>query len=304
VTFSTATTYWVQRRGTGACSATTSGGVTSTIAVYPAFSPGTITTASTTTTDGTNPGVTIANATPASGGNGSITYQWRRTGTSSTTFTGSNAATYTIGTDATNYATAGTYYFNRYAHDGACNTAWVAATGTYTLYVDMATTLCPQCCYDGAAWVDCQVTTKSVAPTSVVWSGNGNTFYSGASGVDADKNGRVNTAAIDASTTTLNAVQLCKNLGEGWYLPAYEELVNMSKGEGIYSGIKFPPLNGRPGAYLLPTNTVFWSSTELIGTPGRFAGAATGTAVVVDDSGGINATAKTQYRLVVCAWRN
>jgi hypothetical protein len=100
----------------------------------PAFSAGSITTASTTTAPGTATTAIVANALPASGGDGDITYQWRRSGTSSATLTGS-AATYALNTDAANYSTAGTYYFTRYAKDGACNTAFTASNGQYTLTV-------------------------------------------------------------------------------------------------------------------------------------------------------------------------
>jgi hypothetical protein len=100
----------------------------------PVFSAGSITTASATTTPSTAPTGTIANATSASGGDGNITYQWRRSGTSSATLTGS-AATYALNTDAANYSTAGAYYFTRYAKDGACNTAFTASDGQYTLTV-------------------------------------------------------------------------------------------------------------------------------------------------------------------------
>jgi hypothetical protein len=100
----------------------------------PAFSAGSITTASTTTAPSTAPSVTVANAVPASGGDGNITYQWRRSGNSSATLTG-NADTYALNTDAANYSTAGTYYFKRYAKDGTCNTAFTASDGQYTLTV-------------------------------------------------------------------------------------------------------------------------------------------------------------------------
>jgi hypothetical protein len=106
--------------------------------VYPSFTAGAITTASDTVDEKSNPGITITNAIPAFGGNGNITYQWRRrTGTSSATLTG-NAATYSIGTSAS--TAIGTHYIKRYAHDATCNTAWEESTGQYTLTV---TPLCP-----------------------------------------------------------------------------------------------------------------------------------------------------------------
>jgi uncharacterized protein (TIGR02145 family) len=104
------------------------------IATYGAISAGGITTASTTTAAGTNPDLTVQSSSAASGGSGNITYLWRCTGMSAATLTGS-AATYAIGNDASNYSSAGTYYINRYAKDATCNTAWMAASGTYTLNI-------------------------------------------------------------------------------------------------------------------------------------------------------------------------
>jgi uncharacterized protein (TIGR02145 family) len=128
------TTYNVTLTNANGC---TSAAAPGTITVHSNFSAGTITTASGTTTRGTNPNVTIANNTAASGGDGDITYQWRRSGTSAATFSYSNT-TYPINNSTTNYATAGTYYFRRYAHDEFCNTAWVASSGQYTLTVVVA----------------------------------------------------------------------------------------------------------------------------------------------------------------------
>jgi hypothetical protein len=251
------------------------------VTIYPAVSPGEITTASTTVDIiGTNPNVTIANLDDATGGSGNITYEWRRSGTSSAILTGTNA-TYTLSSDAAgNYWASGSYYFNRYAKDATCNTPWVAAMGTYTLYVEASTiTFCEECCWDGDAvnisagtWVNCHVTTNAYPfdNTStniyVVWSGNGATFYSGASGSGSDKNGRANTAVISSSTITVNAVQVCEDLGTGWYLPAYEELVNMSKAN---SSSTYPPLNGLSGAGIL-MGTWHWSSTEYYDNSGRY----------------------------------
>jgi uncharacterized protein (TIGR02145 family) len=133
-----ATTYWVRLRGAGACSATTTGGIRTGIAVYSAVSPGTITSATVSTIEGTNPNVTTESTAAATGGSPNLTYEWRRTGTSSATLTGSNAATYTIGSDVSNYSTAGTYRFNRYVKDATCNTSWVVASGTFTLLVTVS----------------------------------------------------------------------------------------------------------------------------------------------------------------------
>jgi hypothetical protein len=70
----------------------------------------------------------ISSSTDASGGDGNITYQWRRNGS---TVSGS-AATY----NPTSYnTTAGTHTFTRWAHDGHCNTAWAQSAGSWTLLV-------------------------------------------------------------------------------------------------------------------------------------------------------------------------
>ena len=137
--------YWARLKGTTSCSDVT-GGVTVTIGTYSAVSPGSITSGSATTNAGTAPIVTIENSSTASGGSDNLTYLWVRTGgTGAATLTGSNNATYALSADAANYATAGTYYFNRYAKDATCsNTAWVAASGTYTLGVEATGTNQPQ----------------------------------------------------------------------------------------------------------------------------------------------------------------
>jgi hypothetical protein len=313
VTPNAATTYWVRLKGTtGACSTTVTGGATTAIAVYPAIEPGAINTASTTTNVNTNPNQTIENTTEASGGSGSsnLTYVWVRTGTSSATLTG-NEASYDLNTDADNYSTADTYYFNRYAKDAACTgIAPVAAVGTYTLYVEnagppgTASTLCTQCCYDGSAWVDCYV--SGAVSTSAQWIGNSNqTYFQGASGNGSDKDGRKNFNAITAiasNYTANSAVGLCKAVGGGWYLPAYEELYAMSSGSAnsAYS-------NGRDGAKIL-TSGYHWSSAEYYSatTRGRISSSDTGyqAYAVVYYTGGLLNNYKTGNFYVRCAWRN
>jgi hypothetical protein len=231
----------------------------------------------------------------ASGGSDNLTYLWQRTGTSSATLTGTGT-TYALSSDATgNYGTAGTYYFNRYAQDATCtNIAPVADAGTYTLYVESAgppgtvsTTLCTQCCYDGSAWVDCYVTTNNVS-SSTQWSGY-STYYSGAV---SDKNGRANFTAITASTSNYkaaSAVGLCKALGTGWYLPAYEELRNMADGDDEKA-----PKNGLPApAILHPGGNYFWSSTD----------ASTSYSYAMSSFGSLNSFTKSTTFRIVCVWR-
>jgi hypothetical protein len=123
-------TVWVQAMNQYDCTNTASTVVT----IYDAFDAGSIITASTTTAPGCVPNVTIANSSSATGCDGSITYQWRRSGTSSATLTGS-AATYALSADASNYSTVGNYNFTRYAKHGACNSAYTASSGQYTLTV-------------------------------------------------------------------------------------------------------------------------------------------------------------------------
>jgi hypothetical protein len=279
------------------------------VTVYPAVLPGEIATAATTTMAGINPNVTIASLADASDGSGNITYEWRRTGTSSATMTGS-AATYAIGNDVSNHTAAGTYYFNRYAQDAMCtDAAPVAATGTYTLYVDIPKTLCTQCCYDGVApWVDCHVTSDAYpfnnsTNSTVVWSGNGNTYYSGAR---SPYDGRANTVAVSTYTAT-SAIGICKNLGDGWYLPAYEELVNMSTGGKGGEEYAYSPLNGRSGASLLAAlDNMYWSSTEFRDNGGRYnnSNAYFETyGVGINYAGILVNLLKTTNLYVRCAWR-
>jgi hypothetical protein len=225
----------------------------------------------------------------------------------------SNTTTYAIGSDASNYATAGTYFFNRYVHDATCNTAWVAASGTYTLSVknpgppgDVPTTVCHNCCWDGETWVDCHVTTNAypfkvgATDSRVQWLQS--TSYN--SGARSDLDGRANTNAIPSSTYPgTYAVQICKDLGEGWYLPAYEELVNMS------TGLRTLPLNGLSGANLLnsPANSYYWSSTETYGNGGRYTKTDVllqNTVVIVYNDGELGHINKNNSDYVRCAWRD
>ncbi|MDR2362034.1 MAG: efflux RND transporter permease subunit [Prevotellaceae bacterium] len=135
----TTTTYYRAKVSQSAhgCSSTSTA-VTKT--VYKSFNSGSITHASgTVTVSNTDPGITITSLVDASGGDENITYQWRRTTTSSTTsttLTGSTA-TYSIGNDPSNYSSLGTYTIMRYAHDGTCRTSWVPSGGIYTLKVIM-----------------------------------------------------------------------------------------------------------------------------------------------------------------------
>jgi hypothetical protein len=197
------------------------------------------------------------------------------------------------------------------------NTVHARASGV-TLYYDddrklevpitqppLPTRPCIQCCWDNATgWVDCHVTTyaypfdNNTTNTKVVWSGYDETYYEGAR---SDRNGRANTAAI--SSRGISAVQLCKDLGPGWYLPAYEELVNMSWGIGFIG----PPLNDQLGVNLLnPPEGYYWSSTEYYLNCCRYYNLDPeykSTAVIVGDVGDVFFELKYNRQYVRCAWR-
>jgi hypothetical protein len=99
------------------------------------ISEGTINNADIAACAGYAPAITPTNAMEASGGDGNIMYEWRRTGTSSKTLANSNSPGYDISDDPTNYDTPGTYYFTRYAKDGTCKTTFTPSGGQYTLSV-------------------------------------------------------------------------------------------------------------------------------------------------------------------------
>ena len=107
---------------------TPSAGSWTLVAVCPAFDAGAIATAGQTVCSG-NTVTAIASNTDASGGNGNITYEWRRNG-APVNYT--NAATYNPAAYGT---TAGTHTFTRWAHDGVCNTAWTQSAGSWVLQV-------------------------------------------------------------------------------------------------------------------------------------------------------------------------
>jgi hypothetical protein len=146
--------------------------------------------------------------------------------------------------------------------------------------------------------VNCFVTTnaypfENTTTTTVPWSGAGTVFFADAS---SDRNGRDNTA--DIASTGTSAVQLCKDLGMGWYLPAYEELVNMSR------GVSYSPLNGLSGAGVL-TGSYHWSSTEYYENGGRYTSAVTSfqqRAVQVYPDGDMSNALKTNNYSIRCAW--
>jgi hypothetical protein len=208
-----------------------------------------------------------------------------------------------------NYSTAGTYYFNRYAKDATCsNAAYLAAAGTYTLVVSPPVTLCSKCCYTSSSTVspaDCYVTTNAYPFTSTAttrsWIGGGLDYVSTA---NSPFDGRANTNELKNFRSTSGAVGICLSLGDGWYLPAYEELENMSAGSHAsyypYSGChatgNCPNLLATPADY-------YWSSTEYTSNKGRYSGSAQTSAVRVGTAGRLTTGGKTSTNYVRCAWR-
>ncbi len=114
--------YNVTTTGNACAAATTSG----TITVRPVFTAGAINTTGETICNGGNPGL-IGSTTAASGGDGSITYEWRANGVA---IASTNSPTY----DPPSGLTSTTVY-TRWARDGSCNTLFTQSTGTWTVTV-------------------------------------------------------------------------------------------------------------------------------------------------------------------------
>jgi hypothetical protein len=105
-----------------------------TITVRNAFSPGAITSATYTICVGGTP-EQITGTTDASGGNEVMTYKWTYSYNGKTSVDiNSNAADYTPSTEVTTNG-AGTYHYQRWAIDGACQSTYTVAVNTYTLVV-------------------------------------------------------------------------------------------------------------------------------------------------------------------------
>ena len=228
------------RTYTGACitTITDATGCPGTV-TNPAFTAGAITSGSATVIRNIAPNITIGNTTIAGGGDGRISYQWRRSGTSSATLTGS-ANTYSIASLAANYSTAGTYYFTRWAKDNTCNTGWKQSSNSYTLvvlncpytgsdlYID-ATHICQQRtggAQNWEAWIkdsrDNKLYRIAQLPTGL-WTMDDYLNYKGHPAVVAEKCG-----AADPNTTEYwryivydnPATPLCP---AGWQLPTQSE---------------------------------------------------------------------------------
>ena len=95
----------------GTCSSFTASTGTWTVTEYSAFSAGTISSTGESYCSTGSPSSTITSSSAASGGDGSITYQWKN---GSSVLASSNSATYAP-------SSAGTY--TREAKDGTCNTS-------------------------------------------------------------------------------------------------------------------------------------------------------------------------------------
>lgn len=133
-TLSTTTTYWVRRTDPAPCS-TTTGGVTVTVTVYPVFTAGTVLTTGETICEGGNP-VEIGSSTASSGGDNSITYEWRANGIA---IAGSNSVSYDPPSGLTTTTT-----YTRWAKDNTCNTSFSQSTGSWVVTVTPLPTITNQ----------------------------------------------------------------------------------------------------------------------------------------------------------------
>ncbi|MDR0872739.1 MAG: T9SS type B sorting domain-containing protein [Prevotellaceae bacterium] len=162
---SAAGTYNYTVETTGGCG-TPQPSLTGKITVRTAFNAGAIdATGQTLCLNGTP--AEIGNTTAASGGDSIFTYSWYKDGT---LITGATGATYTPDTTDTN--TAGTYVYTRKAKDGACQTAALQSTGSWTLKVNAlpTATLTPP-----AAFCEGELATeptKTISGYTIAWYSN------------------------------------------------------------------------------------------------------------------------------------
>jgi hypothetical protein len=204
------------------------------LTVRTAFTAGAITTGSTTTEPGVAPSVTVANATAASGGYGTISYQWRRSGSSAATLTGSSV-TYALNTDASNYGSVGNYYFNRYAKDATCNTTFTASSGQYTLTVAEMTP-------PGSGTYTYKCGTKTWS--GPVKTGAGCTLKTSISGISAPEyfiDGTYLQYFYNYLCVRDYAANLCPY---PWRLPTSNDQTNLGGCVGAVTGINWLPLGG------------------------------------------------------------
>ena len=116
--------YYCVITGVGECGSASSN-ISGEHKIYPAFNSGTI------HAEGQiiclNDSAMIIESTNASGGDGKISYQWKRNGS---VVSGANGSAYTPPTN-----TAGTFVYTREAKDGLCSAAWIPSDGSWTLTV-------------------------------------------------------------------------------------------------------------------------------------------------------------------------
>ena len=122
ISVSNAGTYSVTVTNSYGCTATAS----ATVYVLPTFIPGSIVTQHDTICGETT--ITINNSTSAAGGDGNISYRWKR---NNVVINGSNSSL----TVSTNTLPAGTHIFTREAKDNRCNTSWTASEGQYLITI-------------------------------------------------------------------------------------------------------------------------------------------------------------------------
>jgi hypothetical protein len=105
---------------------------TRTVTTYPVFTRGSISTTGQSLCKGATLNI-ITGGTAASGGDGTITYQWTYAGTSAGTLS-TNSASLTPPASLKNAP--GTYTFKRWAKDATCNTTWTQSTGEWVIKVN------------------------------------------------------------------------------------------------------------------------------------------------------------------------
>lgn len=129
------TTYYRARVTSGSCAPVYSNTVS--IAVNPEFTPGAIETIGETICSGSDPAL-IGSTTIASGGDGTIIYEWQANGTA---IESSNFATYNPPSGLTSTTT-----FSRFAKDNTCNTTFKQSTGSWIVTVNSppSFTTCPK----------------------------------------------------------------------------------------------------------------------------------------------------------------
>jgi len=132
----TVTTSYRRYTREGTCNTTFTASAGSwVVTVRPPFTEGTIQTTGETVCYEGDPGL-IGSVTDASGGNNSITYKWESSTdgftTTGTTITGATSSSYNPPPGLTT-----TTSYRRYARDGACNTAFIASSGTWVVTVHL-----------------------------------------------------------------------------------------------------------------------------------------------------------------------